>query len=47
MNWLLDEDFDFINESSLLKNEWSCSTTKLNEELLQSISSSSLVIAVA
>jgi hypothetical protein len=46
MNWLLDEDFDFTNESSFLKNEWSHSMTESNEELLQLISLSSLVIAV-
>ncbi len=47
MNWLLDEDFNFINESSFLENEWSRSMTKLNEKLLQSISSSYFAIAVA
>jgi hypothetical protein len=47
MNWLFDKDFDFTNESSFLENEWNHSMTKLNEELLQLISSSSFVIAVA
>jgi hypothetical protein len=47
INWLFDEDFDFTNESSFLENEWNCSIIKLNEELLQSTSSSSFAIAVA
>ncbi len=40
MNWILNENFNFINKSLFLKNKWSCSMIKLNEELLQLIFSS-------